>query len=189
MSKRLAWLVWIVCSTISQGMFKFVDTDTRATSRALKRHDDELSKVLKDMVPGLVTNPTESNSTSISALAIDDRFSGTSEHRLLVRPHAFHVTVLFRPTLAWLDSITSIFPQRTGAPLITSEVQSILNDFVLNIYLPQLEERVTSLSRHSSSSLDAFHEEVGWKSLSSHPLVKVQSAQFIRNVTLTQIMI
>ena len=164
-------------------MFKFIDTDTKATSRALKRHDDELSKVLKDMVPGLVTNPTESTSTSISALAIDDRFSGTSEHRLLIRPHAFHVTVLFRPTLAWLESISSIFPQRTGAPLINSEAQSILNDFVLNIYLPQLEERVTHLSRQSSSSLDAFHEDVGWRSLSSHPLVKVRSTHIPCNDT------
>ncbi|KAF8316216.1 Sec8 exocyst complex component-specific domain-containing protein [Cantharellus anzutake] len=152
-------------------VFKFADTDFKASGRALRKHDDELSKVLKEMVPGLVTGSTEIASTSVSALAADDRFSGTSEHRLLIRPHAFHVTALFRPTLMWLDSISSVLTH-TGAPLMLSEAQSILNDFVLNIYLPQLEERVISLSRESFSGLDAFHEDIGWTSLSSHPLVK-----------------
>ena len=148
--------------------------------KALKKHDEELSRVLKETVPGLVTGPAESSSTTLSTTGIDDRFAGAGHHRLLIRPDAFHVSVLFQPTLAWLDCISHTFP--TISAVTISEVQAVLDEFVLHVYLPQLEEKTLALLHQAVSAPDAFHEDPGWKTLSPRPLVKVSLMICVANL-------
>src|SRR6266849_4485706 len=38
----------------SKAVFRFADTDAKLTSKALKSHEEELTRVLKDTMPGLV---------------------------------------------------------------------------------------------------------------------------------------
>ena len=166
--------------------FRFGDTDAKISSKLLRKQDDELSKVLKETVPGLVTaGPADgAPAAPISAVAsFDDRSSVDSghHHRLLIAPDALHVTVLFQPTLAWLDSVTAAFPTSLAAPI--TETQSLLDRFVLNIYLPQLEEKVQTLFQDIISAPDAFHEDPGWKNLSTAPLIKVLCSLLIVAVT------
>lgn len=132
-------------------------------------------------MPGLVTaGPADGASAAplSTAVPLDDRSSASSghHHRLLITPDALHVTVLFQPTLAWLDSVNAAFPASLAVPI--TEAQSLLDDFVINIYLPQLEEKVQTLSQDIVSAPDAFHEDPGWKNLSTAPLIKV-----IRHIT------
>ena len=144
----------------------------------MKKHDDELSRVLKETVPGLVNAPTENVSNALSIVGMDDRFAGAGQHRLLIRPDAFHVSVLFQPTLAWLDRVLEVLPVATSS--FTADAPKILDDFVLNVYLPQLEEKVLSLFQQAVAGPDAFREDAGWKLLSVQPVVRVSLSRFYR---------
>ena len=113
--------------------------------------EDELIRVLKDTVPGLVQGSTESAvQATLSAVGSDDRLLGPGQHhRSLLHPDAFHVSVLFQPTLAFMDRISDILT--TGHE--SSRASSLLLDeFVLNVYLPQLEDKVSDIFHHAVTS-------------------------------------
>jgi exocyst complex component 4 len=74
---------------------------------------------------------------------VDDRFASAVPHRLLVSPDAFYVSVIFHPTLAFLDRAADVLPETTGERV--RESSGFLDEFVLRVYLPLLEERVASL--------------------------------------------
>ena len=128
--------------------------------------------MLRDTVPGLVQGTADNAvQATLSAVGTDDRLSGTSQHhRALIHPDAFHVSILFQPTLAWLDRIAEVLPSGMEAARSTSMV---LEDFVLNIYLPQLEDKVSELFHQAVTSPDAFEPDPATNKLSPQPLVKV----------------
>ncbi|KZT75066.1 hypothetical protein DAEQUDRAFT_742424 [Daedalea quercina L-15889] len=152
-------------------VFRFADTDAKYTVKALKQHEDELTRVLRDTVPGLVQGSADNAvQATLSAVGTDDRLAGASQHhRVLVRPDAFHVSILFQPTLAWLDRIAEVLPSGLEAARSTSMV---LEDFVLNDYLPQLEDKVSELFHQAVTSPDAFEPDPLTNKLSPQPLVK-----------------
>ena len=116
----------------------------RLTSKTLREHEDELTRALKDTVPGLVQGSTDNAvQATLSAVGTDDRLLSTGQHhRLLVRPDAFHVSILFQPTLTFMDRITEVLPAGEEASRAAS---AVLDEFVLKVYLPQLEEKVSLL--------------------------------------------
>jgi exocyst complex component 4 len=95
-------------------------------------------------VPGLVQlNAENAVQNTLSALGTDERMVGAVQHHgLLVKPDAFHVTVLFQPTLAFLQRISDILPSGMESARTST---AVLDDFVLRIYLPQLEDKVSLL--------------------------------------------
>ena len=123
----------------------------KATNKALKPHEDGLTRVLKDTMPGLAPGAGGDPSQTIVSSVTDERtLGGDQHHRLLIRPDAFHVTVLFQPTLSFLHRVANILP----AEIQTSQTSSsVLDEFVLKVYLPQLEDKV----------LDIFHQSVTGK--------------------------
>ena len=136
---------------MSKPVFRFADTDLKLSTKVLKMQEDELIRVLKDTVPGLVQGSTESAvQATLSAVGSDDRLLGPGQHhRSLLHPDAFHVSVLFQPTLAFMDRISDILP--TGHE--SSRASSLLLDeFVLNVYLPQLEDKVSDIFHHAVTS-------------------------------------
>jgi exocyst complex component 4 len=123
----------------------------KLSTKVLKEQQDELIRVLKDTVPGLVQGSSESAvQATLSAVGSDDRLLGPGQHhRLLIHPDAFHVSVLFQPTLAFMDRVSNIFPFGHE----TSRAASVLlDDFVLNVYLPQLEDKVSDIFHHAVTS-------------------------------------
>jgi len=89
-------------------------------------------------IPSTMTNPSKSS----------DTVSGMHQHhKLLIKPDTFNVTVLFQPTLTFLDRIVDVLPMGLESAKASS---TVLEDFVLKVYLPQLEEKV----------LDLFHSTV-----------------------------
>ena len=113
----------------------------KVTNKALRPHEDSLTKVLKDTMPGLAPSTGDTSQTIVTN-AIDDRLLGVDQHRLLIRPDAFHVTVLFQPTSSFLQRVSESLPSGIGSPQTSSVV---LDQFVLNVYLPRLEEKVSDL--------------------------------------------
>lgn len=100
-------------------------------------------------MPGLVQSTTgetlQSSIISTTAMSpTDDRVIGGTDqhHRLLIKPDTFNVTVLFQPTLAFLERIVDVLPAGLESAKASS---SVLDEFVLKVYLPQLEEKVLEL--------------------------------------------
>ena len=111
--------------------------------------------MLKDTVPGLVQGSLENTvQATLSAVGSDDRLLGPGQHhRLLIHPDAFHVSVLFQPTLAFMDRISDILPSGHE----TSRAAGVLLDeFVLNVYLPQLEDKVSDIFHHAVTSESSY---------------------------------
>lgn len=126
-----------------QAVFRFADTDMKMTSKALKPHEDGLTRVLNDTMPGLVPGSGDSVQATLASVGTDDRMLGTDQHhRLIIRPDAFHVSVLFQPTLAFLSRMAAVLPFGVESERTSSVV---LDEFVLKVYLPQLEEKVSEL--------------------------------------------
>lgn len=133
-------------------MFRFGDTSAKWVAGKLKPHEDELNRALKDTVPGLVQANTENAAqVTLSAVGNDERMLGVGQHhRLLIKPDTFHVSVLFQPTLSFLDRLADVLP----AGLESARTSTmLLDDFVLKQYLPQLEEKVSSLFYHAVSGM------------------------------------
>ena len=129
-------------------VFRFADGDVKITNKALRKHEDELNRVLKDTVPGLVPGSAEASvQATLSAVGMDDHLINPGQHhRLLIKPDAFHVSVLFQPTLAFLQRIGDVLPNGMDSTRASS---TVMDDFVLKVYLPQLQEKVTELFLHS----------------------------------------
>lgn len=177
-----------------QPAFRFADTDTKFTNKALRQHEDELTRVLKDTMPGLVQGVLENTvQATLSSVGTDDRLLGGGQHhRLLIKPDAFHVTILFQPTLAFLDRVAEVLPSGMESARSSS---AVLDEFVLKVYLPQLEERVSELFLHAVTGMrfapvsyslsdlivslrigpEAFQPDPSSSRLSPEPLVKAST--------------
>lgn len=127
-----------------QPVFRFADTDMKLTNKILRQHEDELTRVLKDTMPGLVQGVSENTvQATLSGVGTDDRLTGVGQHhRLIIKPDAFHVSILFQPTLSFLDRVAEVLPSGIESARSSS---AVLDEFVLKVYLPQLEEKVSQL--------------------------------------------
>ncbi|KAH9944194.1 Sec8 exocyst complex component-specific domain-containing protein [Epithele typhae] len=151
-------------------IFRFADSDAKSATKTLRQSEDELTRVLKDTVPGLVQSSENAVQSTLAAVGTDDRLMGTGQHhRLLVHPNAFHITILFQPTLAWLDRIADILPSGLDS---ARKASAVLDEFVLKVYLPQLEDKVSTIFHQTITSPDAFEPDPASLVLSSRPLAK-----------------
>ncbi|KAK7064373.1 Sec8 exocyst complex component-specific domain-containing protein [Favolaschia claudopus] len=157
----------------TKAVFRFADTDAKITNKTLRAHEEELTRVLKDTMPGLVQSSESTVQAALSTVGTDDRLLGAGQHhRLLIRADAFHVGVLFQPTLAWLDRVSDILPSGVES---ARESTAVLDDFVLKNYLPQLEEKVSFLFHSAVTGPEAFQPDPLSPRLSPQPLVKAST--------------
>ncbi|KAK0506252.1 exocyst complex component sec8 [Armillaria luteobubalina] len=158
----------------TKGVFRFVDSDVKLTNKVLRPHEDELTRVLKDTMPGLVQGASDNTvQAALSNVGVDDRILGAGQHhRLLIEPDTFHVTVLFEPTLAFLARVAETLPSGTES---TRDSSAVLDDFVLKVYLPQLEEKVLSLFHEAVTGHDAFLPDPLSAKFCQEPLVKAST--------------
>lgn len=94
----------------------------------------------------------------------DDRYSSAAKHRTLIPPNAFNVSTLFQPTLAFVERAVAIVPP--GFEDETGAFGSVLEDFVVKVFLPQLDEKVTT----------TFQQAVQGEYLLPHPCVTVHAS-------------
>jgi exocyst complex component 4 len=174
-------------------IFKFNDSDFESSSKTLKRYQDSLNLALKSAVPGLITSSSDGGSlstTTTSALIVASSAADFSNgirssthlngtHKALVPADAFNVSVLFGPTLSFLERVKEIMP---GGLIIEDDLSTtgggngfggFLDEFVLKNFLPQLRDRVESVFGQAVGGLDAFQEDPNWKKVSRVPIVRV----------------
>jgi len=125
-------------------MFRFVDTDLRTISSEIKPVDESIHKTLKASVPGLVGGP---QGDLLNPL--DENLAASGKHRNLIPANPFNVTTLFQPTVAFIDRASSIAP--SGFEDEPKGFGAVLEDFVMRVFLPQLDERVTAAFQNAVS--------------------------------------
>ncbi|TDL28204.1 hypothetical protein BD410DRAFT_818641 [Rickenella mellea] len=154
-------------------VFRFADTALKSATKVLRQHEDELTRVLKETVPGLVQGTSDSAvQTTLSNVGSDDRLIGVERHRQLLHADAFHVSVLFQPTLVFLNRVADVLPSGLESARASTVV---LDEFVLNVYLPQLEEKTSVLFHQAVTGPDAFQADPASSRLSPEPLIKAST--------------
>ncbi|KAF2031372.1 hypothetical protein EK21DRAFT_63328 [Setomelanomma holmii] len=152
-------------------MFKLSDMNTKSPDIAQEREDLEF--ILKSSVPGLVSDSKrpEDMVTDTSA-NLDGSATG---HKLLVEPSVFNMGILLPPSLDFLNRLKEVVPPNSD--IIMSTLTSFLDDFLVNVFHPQLDETLVELSSQTFIELDSFNEDPHWATYSRKPIFK-GTAQF-----------
>ncbi|KAF2841400.1 hypothetical protein M501DRAFT_929556 [Patellaria atrata CBS 101060] len=161
----------------SKKMFRFADMDVKSVEIVSER--DDLEFILKSSVPGLV-----SDSKATDGAAQQDQSNITdgsaTGHKLLVDPNIFNMGVLLPPSLKFIEDLKKVVP--LGSDILTNTLHSFLDDFLINVFLPQLEETVVDLCSQTFIELDAFQQDPQWASRAQKPIFK-GTAKFFDVIT------
>lgn len=168
----------------------------------LRRHEEALTNALRASVPGLVGG---SDMTGHSAAIFQQQqqqqhqqqqqmmtfnqsrsgFVDGAGHKLLVKPDAFNISVLFQPALAFIERVKMLLPPEAagregessntngenGMP--SSGFSRFLDEFVRDVFLNQLEDKVQSLFATAVGGSDAFQEDTMHKTRTlGRPIVR-----------------
>ncbi|MCJ1247248.1 Exocyst complex component 4 [Trapelia coarctata] len=157
----------------SKRVFKLGEMDKGSSD--LTHEQEDLDKILQASVPGLV-----SKSQRRSGVAQGDRSvtydSPAAGHKLLVEPNVFNISLLLPPSLSFLQRLKDIVPP--DSDIAVSTLTSFLDDFLVNVFNPQLDETVTELCSQSFIDLDAFQQDPRWAEHASRPIFKGTSLFF-----------
>ena len=148
-------------------MFRLSEMDQK--SESMRAEQDELNEILKSSVPGLVSKSRARDGMDL----ISDRSgqdSTVAGHKLLIEPGVFNMTVLLTPSLTFLQRLKDIVPSTAHIPMST--LTSFLDNFLINVFQPQLEEAVTELCAQAIIDLEAFSEDTLWSKVSVRPIFK-----------------
>lgn len=155
-------------------MFKLQDMDSKSADLTNERED--LQAILTISVPGLVSDlkRTDSSEPAISN-AVDGSATG---HRLLADPSVFNMAILLPPSLVFLNRLKEVVPP--SADIAMSTLTSFLDDFLINVFLPQLDETLVEMSSQIFIETDAFQQDPNWQNHSKRPIFKVRTADASR---------
>lgn len=148
-------------------MFKLAEMDSK--SSVMKTEQEDLDEILKSSVPGLV-----SKSRGRTGINIDSRQPGSEStvagHKLVVEPSVFNVTLLLPPTLSFLQRLKDIVP--ANSDIAMSTLTSFLDDFLINVFHPQLDEAITEFCTKCMIDVEHFSEDSQWSRHSPKPVFK-----------------
>ncbi|KAF7865978.1 hypothetical protein EAF04_006141 [Stromatinia cepivora] len=173
-------------------LFKFSDADAKSVHMTTEY--DELENIIRAAVPGLMSSSRKSGADSkkaksflessvgkngakrLTGSAFDAKTGGMGTHKSLVEPSVFNMSLLLPPTLSFLQRLKAIVPP--GSDLVTSTLTSFLDNFLVNVFLPQLDETLGKLSDSVFEETDAFQQDAQWARVSRRPVFKGTAAFF-----------
>jgi len=147
-------------------LFRLADTDKLSMNLATERED--LDYILKSSVPGLVSANMNNTTQADEAAKLPDR--SATGHKLLVEPSVFNMGILLPPSLAFLTRLKDVVP--ANSDVAVSTLTSFLDDFLVNVFLPQMEETVADQCVAASGQADAFIEDPKWQTRATKPIFK-----------------
>lgn len=148
-------------------LFKLGEMDQK--SAGMKTEEQELDDILKSSVPGLVSK-TRANAITADGSGRPGQDSTSAGHKLLTEASVFNMTILLPPSLSFLQRLKDIVP--ASSKIAMSTLTSFLDEFLINVFLPQLEESVTELCTQCMIDLDAFQEDPMSTNYSPRPVFK-----------------
>ena len=167
-------------------LFKFADADSKSIQMTTEYQ--ELEGIIRAAVPGL------SNSRKLgpdgkkqhgqkgdhisrritNSAAFDSKAMSIGAHKSLVEPSVFNMSLLLPPTLGFLQRLKVIVPARSD--LVTSTLTTFLDNFLVNVFLPQLDETLGKLSDSVFEESDSFQQDPQWTKISRRPIFKGTAA-------------
>ncbi|KAF8859664.1 hypothetical protein BDZ45DRAFT_620873 [Acephala macrosclerotiorum] len=170
-------------------LFQFSDADSKSVQMTTEYQD--LEGIIRAAVPGLmsgrkpgadgkkapqrVESIIERNGSRRGVSAVyDNKSGGIGAHKSLVEPSVFNMSLLLPPTLGFLQRLKSIVPP--GSDLVTSTLTSFLDNFLVNVFLPQLEETLGKLCDTVFEETDAFQQDSQWTKVARRPIFKGTAA-------------
>lgn len=168
-------------------LFKFSDGDAKSVE--LTTELEALETIIQSAVPGLTTknrNGADKKASMIGMRSTDNgskRDTGsyygrqtTETHKSLVEPSVFNMSLLLPATLVFLQRLKNIVPP--GSDLATSTLTSFLDNFLVNVFQPQLDETLAKLSDSIFSEMGSFAQDQEWSSVAKRPVLKGTTAFF-----------
>ncbi|KAK5993468.1 putative exocyst complex component sec8 [Cladobotryum mycophilum] len=166
-------------------LFKFSEADNKSV--AVTTEFDALEGIIQATVPGLTTgsrkqekknrSTMDNNTSRRSGLGYGShRQTSTGSYRSLVEPSVFNMSLLLPPTLLFLQRLRNIVPP--GSDLATSTLTTFLDNFLVNVFQPQLDETLGKLSDTVFGEADSFLQDSTWNQFSPRPVFKGATAFF-----------
>ncbi|KAK5135912.1 hypothetical protein LTR08_004370 [Meristemomyces frigidus] len=149
-------------------LFKIADTDGKSTDLATEREDLEF--ILKASVPGLVNTSLQRAKNAQSDNDSNPTDRSATGHKLLVEPSVFNMSTLLPPSLLFLTRLRDIVPPNSG--VVANTLTSFLDDFLINVFYPQLDETLLDLCGRSLSDPEAFQPDPSWPEHAARPIFK-----------------
>jgi exocyst complex component 4 len=149
-------------------MFRLAEMDPKSPD--MQSEQEDLDEILKSSVPGLVTK-TRAKAGTGSDAPRPVQESTAAGHKLLIEPNAFNITLMLPPSLSFLQRLKDIVPSNAEIPIST--LTSFLDDFLINVFHPQLEDTVSELCTKCIIDPEAFTEAAQWSKHSPRPIFKV----------------
>ena len=154
----------------SRKVFKLGELNKK--SPELANEQEELDKILQASVPGLVSKSQRRSVITSGAQSVT--YDGPAAgHKLLIEPSVFNISLLLPPSLSFLQRLKDIVPP--DSDIAISTLTSFLDDFLVNVFNPQLDDTVTELCTRSFIELDAFVQDPHWADHARRPVFKVRS--------------
>jgi exocyst complex component 4 len=154
----------------SQRVFKLGELDKKNPQMASEQ--EEIDKILESSVPGLVSKSQRRSITNKGDRSVSYE-TPTVGHKLLVKPTVFNISLLLPPSLSFLTRLKDIVPP--NSEIAVSTLTSFLDDFLVNVFNPQLDETVTEMCTQSFMELDGFQQDTHWADHGRRPIFKVYS--------------
>ncbi|KAL6712787.1 exocyst subunit [Lecanora helva] len=148
-------------------VFKLSEVDGKSADLAADQRD--LDRILQISVPGLVSKSQRRSGISHNDdSTTNDRPAGG--HKLLVEPNVFNITSLLPPSLSFLQRLKDIVPHDSN--IATSTLTSFLDESLVNVFYPQLEETLTDLCAQCFTEPNVFQQDAQWSRWSTRPIFK-----------------
>lgn len=170
-----------------ENLFKFAEGDAKSVEMVTEY--EALESIIQATVPGL-TNTSRKQAIDkrnrsnmdegISRKTVGSTYGSAQQamgtYKSLVEPSVFNMSLLLPPTLVFLQRLKGIVPP--GSDLATSTLTSFLDNFLVNVFQPQLDETLAKLSETVFGEADAFLEDAAWRAVARRPVFRGTTAFF-----------
>jgi exocyst complex component 4 len=151
----------------SKNLFKLTDMDANSTDIVSETTD--LDAILKASVPGLVSASKATDSMEVSANTAAQE-GGSTGHKLLVESSVFNMGILLPPSLTFLSRLKEVVPPTSD--IVMSSLTSFLDDFLINVFHPQLDETLVEMCSQLFIETDCFQQDPQWTLHAKKPIFK-----------------
>ncbi|KAI2470315.1 Sec8 exocyst complex component-specific domain-containing protein [Annulohypoxylon bovei var. microspora] len=165
-------------------LFKFSEADPKSVEMTTEY--EALDGIIRAAVPGLTTASRKAQASDKKLAGRESRksaYSGAFDNRntpgsykSLVEPSVFNMSLLLPPTLVFLGRLKAIVPP--GSDLAASTLTSFLDNFLVNVFQPQLDETLSKLSDSVFGETDSFQQDPAWDLVARRPVFKGATAFF-----------
>jgi exocyst complex component 4 len=83
------------------------------------------------------------------------------------------MAILLPPSLTFLNRLKEVVPP--SSDIAMSTLTSFLDDFLINVFLPQFDETVVEMCSQIFIETDAFQQDPSWPTYTKKPVFKVRS--------------